>query len=125
MGERVLFIVKNKQGEYGPCAVYGHWSGDKAHQIIAALRERMGDRTDDVSYATARLFGVMHERIPGNLSLGAYPLPDDFEAATLEAYSHGDGGVLVINCHDWSVQAYGGYWGENGAAMTKPDWIDA
>ena len=56
MGDRVLFqVVSRYQPEaFGP-VVYCHWSGGRAPQIVKALAERMVERPNDISYATARL----------------------------------------------------------------------
>lgn len=115
MGDRVLFIVHNKSAgdmevEYSPI-IYGHNSGYAAPRLLAKLHERMENRRGDVAYAAARLIGIMHESIPGNLSLGVWNLPEDFrkEAGYLTEMSHGDAGVVLYDCVDGSVECYGSY----------------
>ena len=115
MGDRVLFIVHNKSAgdmevEYSP-VIYGHNSGYVSAKLLNKLHERMSGRRGDVAYACARLIGIMHEDIPGNLSLGVWNLPEDFrkEAGYLTEMSHGDAGVILYDCNDGSVECYGGY----------------
>lgn len=114
MGDRVLFIVHNKSDgsevEYSP-VIYGHNSGYKSAALLRKLHERMEGRRSDVSYACARLIGIIHNEISGNLSLGVWNLPEDFlnEPDYLTQMSHGDAGVILYDCGDGSVKCYGGY----------------
>jgi hypothetical protein len=115
MGDRVLFIVHNKsageQVEYSP-VIYGHNAGYKTAHYLDLLRKRMASRMGDVSYAAARLVGIIHEETPGNLSLGIWNLPEDFEATEdyLTEMSHGDAGVVLYDCVDGTVQVFGSYY---------------
>lgn len=43
MGDRVLMQCYDNKGNVGP-GVYCHWAGDRAPQIVKALRARMKDR---------------------------------------------------------------------------------
>jgi hypothetical protein len=78
----------------------------------------MTGRTEDASYAAARFVGLCHERIEGNLSLGIQShglmLADVLHLAKLEAISPGNAGLVVVNTHDFTWTAYGGY-------LAKPD----
>jgi hypothetical protein len=67
------------------------------------------ERTNDVAYAAARLIGIAgiaHVHTPGNL---VWKTPNDIGAAiqarndqTLETYSHGDAGGVLINAADFA-----------------------
>jgi hypothetical protein len=119
MGDRALVIFENKD-EISP-VVYLHWSGSRVPAFLQQLKERMQGREGDVSYATARFIGLCHEAIYGNLSLGVWNLPADTLVAVktrglsteadkeLAGYSHGGAGVVVVNAHDFTWKAYGGY----------------
>lgn len=115
MGDRVVAHVFSRESwRIGP-AVYLHWGARGFPRLVDALRARMDDRRGDVSYASARLIGLAHESIPGNLSLGTWNAPhagnpvECWEAITSEDYSPGDGGVVLIDCGDFSVYACHGY----------------
>lgn len=115
MGDRVVaHVFSLKDREIGP-AVYLHNGAYRFPRLVDELRDRMHDRRGDVSYASARLIGLAHEAIPGNLSLGTWNAPHEgdpvecWEAITSEDYSHGDGGVVLINCDDFSAYACHGY----------------
>lgn len=109
MGDRALIHVHNGK-ELSPC-VYLHWGGSSVAGLLEALEVQMAERTGDVPYATARLIGLAHERRPGNLSLGVWCADETLEALQAEPadYSHGDAGVFLVDCRDWSVVTFGGY----------------
>lgn len=114
MGDRCIMHVTNGK-EIGP-GVYLHWAGgeDGVFSLVSDLRKRMADRTGDVSYASARLIGLAHESISGALSLGAWSLTASTYHTALreisaDSYSHGDVGVVLIDCNNWDVFAHGGY----------------
>lgn len=106
MGDRVLFQVVRGTAAAGP-VVYCHWAGYRAPEIVRKLAARMATRPGDVDYATARLvqectagdtdgalsFGVMNAR--GRLT---------------ENDSHGDAGVVLIDCDKgFRCECLGGY----------------
>lgn len=108
MGDRVLFQVHGEQG-ISP-VVYGHWSADKAPEICAALQARMKGREGDVQYTAARLVQEVcasSSEGKGNLSVGMW----NAEKLLTSADSHGDGGVVLIQCtpHGLKFKCLGGY----------------
>ena len=114
MGDRALLIVHNAT-DVSP-TIYLHWSGHAVPNLIDDLKSLMADRTDDVAYAAARLVGLAHTQAPGNLSLGLWETPDAIRQAVLansddplEAYSHGDAGVVLVDAADFACRAIGGY----------------
>ena len=115
MGDRAVIVIKSAEGDVGP-AVYLHWNGSDAPALLQRLKALMTDREGDVSYATARLIGLAHEMIPGNLSLGVFALkPDEVKAIRrgnvhdMEAISHGDAGLIVVDASTFDWTAYRGY----------------
>ena len=100
MGDRVLFqVVSRHQPEaFGP-VVYCHWSGEGAPQIVRRLAARMKDRANDIDYATARL---VQECIADDLDptrstgFGVWNATHKLTAEN----SHGDAGVVLIDCAD-------------------------
>ena len=101
MGNRaVLCLRDNGDQSFSKDAVgiYLHWHGD-VNTIITYLktaRKRMGDRLGDSTYAKARLIGVVHDSIDGNLSLGL-GLVGDLD------YDNSDNGTYVINCEKLTI----------------------
>ena len=97
MGDRVLFqVVSRYQPEaFGP-VVYCHWSGERAPQIVRALAERMVDRPNDISYATARLVQECVGDSTSSTSFGVWNATHKLTADD----SHGDAGVVLIDCAD-------------------------
>ena len=97
MGDRVLFQVVSKtdRAKFGP-VVYCHWAGDRAPAIVRALAERMADRPSDVDYATARLVQECTAGDDGALSFGVW----NATARLTGNDSHGDAGVVLIDCAD-------------------------
>lgn len=119
MGDRVIFVLHNSSGgaaasketqavDISP-SIYAHWAGHEAPEILVALRNRMEGRPNDVPYAAARLVGILHERIPGNLSLGIWDGPTSLAEATSKEYSHGDAGVILVDVANWQAEAWHGY----------------
>lgn len=106
MGDRVLFQVVNGSKEYGP-VVYCHWAGSRAPEIVRKLAARMAGRTHDVDYATARLVQECTAGDPeGALSFGVNNSTRPLSAED----SHGDAGVVLIDCGDgFRCQCLGGY----------------
>ena len=105
MGDRILFQVTD--GEDVSPVVYGHWSGSAAWEICATLKSLMKDRPRDVSYTAARLVGIIHERIDGNLSLGMW----NRDMLLDDAASHGDEGCVVVDFSGSNMRfrCFGGY----------------
>ena len=111
MGNRACIIFHNhERSSYGP-NVYLHWHGGEVGELVKAVKARMGERLDDEAYTTARLIGLVHEMIPGNLSLGVFNLPADFddEAGYLRGLSPGDAGIFLVDCQTWDIRCHGGY----------------
>jgi hypothetical protein len=110
MGDRILIQVtrKPKSGpvEFSPIA-YGHWMGASAPEILTRLKERMKDRTGDVTYTFARLLQEMAAEEPeGALSLGCWNAE---QVLTSEA-SHGDAGVVLVDVSNgFRCVCLGGY----------------
>ena len=114
MGDRALVIFHDKY-RISP-GVYLHWHGDQVPALLAELAESMKGRYGDAEYAAARFTGLCHRRISGNLSLGIVSNQlrhaDLDDAAVLEAMSHGNAGVAVVDTGDFTWKAYGGYLAE-------------
>jgi hypothetical protein len=106
MGDRVLFqVINSKTNEFGP-VVYCHWSGSDAHDIVRNLAARMVGRGGDIDYATARLVQECIGDDGGNLGFGVW----NTDAQLTEGDSHGDAGVVLIDCADgFKCQCMGGY----------------
>jgi hypothetical protein len=73
----------------------------------------MSARRGDVAYAAARFVGMMHNEIPGDLSLGVdnceLTIAQSGVEANVRALSHGDAGVVVVDTRDFTWWAVGGY----------------
>lgn len=106
MGDRVLFQVVSKANpsQFSP-VIYCHWSGSYAPQIVRALAERMKSREGDIEYAAARLVQICTEGDEGNLGFGIWNVNHKLSYAD----SHGDGGVVLIDCTDFTCECFGGY----------------
>ncbi len=119
MGDRALILKSNQFGtiEYSP-VLYLHWQGESVPGLLDELREVMRGREGDLSYSFARLVAVACKYMDGNLSIGVHDRPDDFEESTeyLRGLSHGDAGVVICNCSDYSWYAEGGY-------LTEPEYV--
>lgn len=139
MGDRALVVFTD--GEEVSPVIYAHWAGDAIPELLATHRDLMKDRRGDVSYAAARFCGLLHEHVPGNLSVGLFTTPpveqqavtilanpypewwtkEQMEASDkaysriLEEYSHGDAGLIVVNVKSYTWRAYGGYLQNNRA----------
>ena len=110
MGDRALVILKSET-DYSP-VLYLHWHAPQVRNYVRRLREVMEGRGADVNYAFARLLGIVHNDIDGNLSLGCWNLPPDFsetDAKALRDMSHGDGGIYVVDLTDYGIATYAGY----------------
>lgn len=129
MGDRALIIVTDGK-EYSP-TVYLHYGGSRVPDIIERTFNHMKTRPGDVSYFTARLIGLAHQDNPNSpLSLGVFATKiivgecaarvvrairdgekiSEGMSLKLENYSHGDAGVIVVDCDNFTCSAYGGYY---------------
>ena len=106
MGDRVLFQVVNDSRGFGP-VVYAHWAGSRAPDIVRKLAARMGQRPGDVEYASARLVQECTAGDPdGALSFGVSNAKRRLTADD----SHGDAGVVLIDCaNGFRCECLGGY----------------
>jgi hypothetical protein len=110
MGDRALIILKNSK-EYSP-VVYLHWHAPQVQNYVNRMKEVMTGREGDLNYAFARLLGIIHNDIDGNLSLGCWNLPANFSEADskmLRHMSHGDGGIYVVDVDCYEIATYAGY----------------
>ncbi|MGR3802023.1 MAG: hypothetical protein ACU0AY_01005 [Marinibacterium profundimaris] len=107
MGDRALVLFKD-HSSVSP-TVYLHWHGSAVPELVEELDNVMAGRRNDAAYAAARFIGIVHERIPGNLSLGVMQTPEEICAAVQEAdpeiiasYTLGDARVVVVDTTDFS-----------------------
>jgi hypothetical protein len=114
MGDRALVVFTD--GKDVSPTTYLHWSGDAVPELLKEHHAVMQGRLGDVSYATARFIGICHTHIEGNLSLGCWNTSAEHRAAIIDRnkakladYSHGDAGVIVVDCNTGKWSAYGGY----------------
>jgi hypothetical protein len=114
MGDRALIIFYDEH-RISP-TVYLHWNGGNVPYLLGDLAEYMKGRYGDAGYAAARFTGLCHNLISGNLSVGllgnTLRRVDLENAAVLEAMSHGDAGVVIVNTDNFLWKAYGGYLAE-------------
>lgn len=107
MGDRVLIILKKRsdgRATYSP-VFYAHWSGSDAKTIIQRLRNRMGDRYDDLDYCFARLVQDGIHNDSGNTGFGCWNSKVDAFGA-LNEESHGDAGRIVVDITEPTWEAY-------------------
>ena len=110
MGDRALVILKSGK-DYSP-VMYLHWHAPQVQNYVNRLREVMEGRGADIDYGFARLPGIAHNDIAGNLSLGCRNLPigfDETKPEAMQAMSHGDGGIYVVDLRDYGIATYAGY----------------
>ena len=116
MGDRAILILVNRTtGDVG-AEVYLHWNGRRVPLLITSLASLMADRKGDVAYATARLIGIAHNMMPGNLSIGVSLTQPALVSAIrrrdndfLCDYSPGDAGLVVIDADTFTWEAHEGY----------------
>lgn len=101
MGNRAVLCLRELPTQkFSECAVgiYLHWNGspDSVESYLQKAREVMKDRMGDAEYAKARLIGVIHNEIEGNLSLGVGTVGQ-------MDYNNGDNGTYVIDCSTLTV----------------------
>jgi len=118
MGDRCLVVVTDGT-EISP-AIYTHWAGYQAPDILVKAGADGLIRKDDVSYASARICGAFHEALKdsGALSLGLIAPPSALDSDTLRKFSHGDAGVILVNVSDGSL----GYFGSYHQTQKPSDW---
>jgi hypothetical protein len=109
MGNRCLFIFTDtNKAEVSP-TVYLHWSPEPK-KLIEQIKSFMGDRKGDVSYTAANFCYIARKAIGENepLSLGIFETPRGLlnDEAAIKDYSHGDEGVYIVNCDDFSYKNY-------------------
>ena len=110
MGDRALVILKSGTN-YSP-VMYLHWHAPQVQHYVNRLKEVMESRGEDLNYAFARLLGIVHNDINGNLSLGCWNLPKGFSERDIDLLvdmSHGDGGIYVVDLKDYAIATYAGY----------------
>jgi|TARA_R110000824_G_scaffold77608_3_gene196229 hypothetical protein len=111
MGNRAVICLKDNNQETevddDDLGIYLHWSGspDQVEHFLELARERMGDRLGDVSYGKARLLGVIHEQIEGNLSLG-------LDLCQYLDTDNGNNGTYVVNCATMTINTNPYRWEE-------------
>jgi hypothetical protein len=102
MGNRAVLCL-NDNGEQGfnkeEVGIYLHWHGDikNIDYYLRVARKRMGNRLGDSEYAKARLIGVIHEEIEGNLSLGV-------GIVGYMDYKNTDNGTYIIDCETLTIK---------------------
>lgn len=111
MGNRALIQVINTT-EVSP-TLYLHHHADDVERILEKWWILMETRRDDVSYGFARLVGICHEHIEGNLSLGVW----NTDEMLTEADSHGDGGVFLVNAKTGGVSNMGNCYKDEGTVI--------
>ncbi len=100
MGNRAVLCLNDSDQGFNKeeVGIYLHWHGDikNIDYYLRVARKRMGDRLGDSEYAKARLIGVIHEEIDGNLSLGVGTVGQ-------MDYNNKDNGTYVINCEKLTI----------------------
>jgi hypothetical protein len=107
MGDRVIFVC-HSGGKDHTAGVYVNGGGSEA---LDSLREAAPRMSRDPESAIARLCGVLHEMIVGNVFLRIIPPPQPEPDGSIdwEKYSHGDAGVLLIDVDTGRVECVAGY----------------
>ncbi len=122
MGDRAIIIVHNEESQdYGP-TIYLHWDGSHLPALLKEWWTYMDGRRGDVEYGAARLIGLAHVMIDGNLSLGVWNITADTYASAMRQsrgaeYSHGDAGTIHVDAETGIVVGQWGYsdcWGDAG-----------
>jgi hypothetical protein len=100
MGNRAVLCLNDSDESFNKDAVgiYLHWHGDikNIDYYLRVARKTMGDRLGDSEYAKARLIGVIHEEIEGNLSLGV-------GIVRYMDYKNIDNGTYIIDCETLTI----------------------
>jgi hypothetical protein len=118
MGDRVLVTFKKTWEDvkgkpvvqYSP-ALYCHSEGDQMSKHIKAYGPNM--RKGDTCYSLGRFVGYMHNVTGGDKAqygLGVLPGPSKADVKNnFKSYSHGDGGVFVVDVDTGDVENFDGY----------------
>lgn len=111
MGDRVLIQLEQHPtyGQIVSPVLYMHWGGNLVPKLIVDWYHYMEGRRGDMFYAFARLTGIAHEMVSGNLSLGVWQTGYAIDGED----SHGDAGVFRIHVQEETIYMGGGY-GVNG-----------
>lgn len=102
MGNRAVICLKDNNKETtvkdDDLGIYLHWDGSKdtVENFLNLTKNLMSDRLGDVLYGKARLIGVIHEQIEGNLSLGL----DKCKYLDTENY---DNGTYIVDCSKMEI----------------------
>tara|TARA_R110000787_G_scaffold471_3_gene1776 strand:- start:671 stop:1018 length:348 start_codon:yes stop_codon:yes gene_type:complete len=102
MGNRAVVCLKDNNKETrindDDLGIYLHWNGspDQVEHFLELARDRMGDRLGDANYGKARLVGLIHEEIEGNVSLG-------LDRCQYLDTDNGDNGTYVVDCSTMTV----------------------
>lgn len=107
MGNRALIQFKNGQ-EYSP-VIYSHWNGYDIPAILEQLKIQMRNRSDDLSYVTARMIGRLAVRagIEADSGIGVW----NTDRLLIDSDSHSDAGVFIVDIapQEWHVTCLAGY----------------
>ena len=124
MGDRAIVVLKKDMMTDGVthtlCSpqMYLHWNGspNNVANYIDELAELMEGREGDLSYAFARLVGIAHNDIEGNLSLGVFSnnFKDDDIYDRVYEISHGDNGTYLVDVDNYEITRYFGTYVANG-----------
>jgi len=99
MGNKAL-IQLTYDAEFSP-ALYMHWDGDHARDIIKETRKRMEDYSNDVEYSFARLVQVAMGDDQGHRGYGVY----NTSGTLTSEDSPGDNGCFVVDIkNDWKIR---------------------
>ena len=119
MGDNVVFHVKGSG-----VSVISKFYGEDAIEILqtAMLVMCLGNPF----CSSARLIGVLHMVVPGNIFLATIPGPPDLEDSTLKRFSRGDAGIVIYDCDTGMVSCHYGYLADEHpspffAGMAKSD----
>lgn len=102
MGNRAVICLKdnNKEDKINDddLGIYLHWHGseDDVQHFLDLTKSLMSDRLGDTDYGKARLVGVIHEQIEGNLSLGL----DKCKYLDTENF---DNGTYIVDCSTMEI----------------------
>lgn len=107
MGDRWVTVFRSEDGWHSP-GVYSHNYG---HSAVAKLTEAAPSlRHKDASYSAARLAAYLCNGTSLNLGVGIVDAPTESDRKDgYKEYSHGDAGVIVVDCVTWKAQPYAGY----------------
>jgi len=111
MGDRVLIVCHAGPTDIAP-AVYAHWAGSDAPDILVAAGEAGILREGDSCYTAARVAWAFCNRNPDSCrSVGLMHSPPNLEPETFDfdGYGPGDAGAILLDVRDGSLSYYGGY----------------